>query len=54
MFEFKSKYLNYHPITPEGSINFNNPLTSNNLKFNLDWLTEFKDIGEDFKLINRE
>ena len=52
--DMKSKLLYYHPQNPEGSINFNARLTCTKLKFDFDWLTEYQDIGEENKLIDRE
>ncbi len=36
------------------SIGLNDPLTCTKLKFNLDWLTDYENIGEANKLIDRE
>ena len=52
--DMKSKFLYYLPRNPEDSINFNAALTCTLLKFNMDFLTEYQDIGEKNKLIDRE
>ena len=45
VFDMKSKFLYYHPINPEGFIDFTSaPLTSTLLRFNLDILKEYQDI----------
>ena len=54
VFDMKSKYLYYHALNPEGSIDWNAPITCTQLKFNLDWLTEYQDIDKESKLIDRE
>ena len=42
-------------MNAEGSIDFNNdPLASTLLKFDLDWLTEYQDLDQRRKLIDRE
>lgn len=41
VFDMKTKYLYYHPKNPEGSVDFNAPLSCTLLKFNFDWLTEY-------------
>jgi hypothetical protein len=42
-------------MNAEGSIDFNNdPLASTLLKFDLHWLTEYQDIDQESKLIDRE
>ncbi len=53
-FDMKSKFLYHYPKYPDGSIDFNAPLNCTLLKFNFDWLTEYQDIGEENKLIDRE
>ncbi len=54
VFDFKSKLMYYYPKNPKGFIDSNSPLACTLLKFNFDWLTEYQDIGEANKLIDRE
>jgi hypothetical protein len=51
MFDMKSKYLYFHPMNPERSIDFNAPLTSTYLRFNVDCLTEYPGIEHEYKVI---
>jgi hypothetical protein len=44
VFDMKSKYLFFHPMNPDRSINLNAPLTCNYLRFNVDCLTEYEGI----------
>ena len=41
-------------MNSEGSLDLNSPLTCTKLKFDFDWLTEYQDISEENKLIDRE
>jgi hypothetical protein len=50
----KTNYLYYHHKNPEGTLDFNDPLTCTLLKYNFDWVSEYQDIGEENKLIDRE
>jgi hypothetical protein len=50
----KTNCLYYHPKNPEGSIDFNAPITCTLLKFNLDLLSEYQDIDKTDKLMGRE
>ncbi len=54
MFDLKTRLLHYHAYNSDGSIDLNACLASTKLKFNLDELTEYQDIGEENKLIHRE
>ena len=54
VFDMKTKFLFYYPQNPEGSVDYNAPLTCTLLKFKVNWLTEYQDIGEENKLVERE
>ena len=41
VFDMKNKLLYYHPMNPEGSLDFNAKLTCTSLKFNFNWLSEY-------------
>ena len=47
VFDVKTILLQYYPQNPENSIDMNACLTSTKLKFNIDWLTEYQDVGEE-------
>jgi hypothetical protein len=51
VFDMKTKYLYYHPMNPERSINLNAPLTCTYLRFNVDCLTEYQGIEREIKII---
>jgi hypothetical protein len=51
LFDMKSKYLYFHPMNAERSINLNAPLTCTYLKFNVDSLTEYKGIERENQII---
>ena len=53
VFDMKSKYLYYHPINREGSIDSNAPLTCTYLRFNVDCLTENPGIEDEHKIIEK-
>ena len=50
----KTRLLQYYPYISEGIIDLYTCLASTKLKFNIDWFTEYQDIGEENKLIHRE
>jgi len=54
VFDMKTKFLYYYPKNSVGYINLNTPLSCTLLKFNIDWLTEYQDIGKTNKLVDRE
>jgi len=43
----QTKFLNYFPNISKEYTNENIPLTSTLLKFNIDWLTEYQNIGDE-------
>ena len=54
VFDFKTRLLQDYPQNPENYIDLNACLSSTKLKFNLDELTDYKNIDEENKLIHRE
>ena len=53
VFEMKSKYLYYHPINREGSIDLNAPLTCTYLRFNVDCLTGNPGTEDEHKIVEK-
>ena len=53
VFDMKSKYLYYHPINREGSIDLNAPLTCTYLRFNVDCITENPGIEDEHKIVEK-
>ena len=51
--DMKSKYLYYHPINREGSIDLNAPLTCTYLRFNVDCLTGNPGIEDEHKIVEK-
>jgi hypothetical protein len=52
VFNMQTKFLNYFPNISKEYTNENIPLTSTLLKFDIDWLTEYQNIGDENKLID--
>jgi ribonucleotide reductase beta subunit family protein with ferritin-like domain len=53
VFDIKSKYLYFHPMNAERSIDLNAPLTCTYLRFNRDYLTENLGIEREYKIIEK-
>lgn len=50
----ETNLLYYHPMNSEGIVDLNNALSCSLLKYHLDPYTEYEDISDKNKLIDRE